>query len=244
MKIVIVGGTGLIGSKLAYKLSNHELVIASPSKGVNAYTGEGLKEALKGAEIIVDVSNSPSFDNEAALVFFEKATSNLLQETKDVKHYIALSVVGTDRLKKGYFNAKGAQEKLITSSKVPYTIVRATQFFEFLDAIAQTSIQNGEVHLPPVSFQPIAAEDVATLLIDVILDKPKNGVVEIAGPEKFVFPDIVRQYLDLKNDTHKVVSDNDATYFGVKVEKGSLVPSGSPRLGKTNFQSWINSSRT
>lgn len=248
MKIVVIGGTGLIGSKLVKKLQDlgHEAIAASPSKGINTLTGEGLAEALSGTNVVVDVSNSPSFDDQAVLEFFETSGRNLMAAEKaaHVQHHVALSVVGTDLLSEsGYFRAKIAQEKLITSSPVPYTIVRATQFFEFLGGIAQMGTVGETVHLPPAFLQPIAAEDVATALLQVVLDKPQNGIIEIAGPERFRLTEIVEKYLKAIQDPRKVISDADARYSGAKLADNTLVPAKDPQLGSINFKNWFNSQR-
>jgi len=246
MKIVVIGGTGLIGSKLINLLTKkgHEAIAASPSKGVNTLTGDGLKEVLKGANVVVDVANSPSFEDKAVLEFFEKSSKNILSAAKNAKisHYVALSIVGVDLLSEnGYFRAKVAQEKLITSSQIPYTIVRATQFFEFLESIAQASTTGQTVHLPSAFLQPIAAEDVAAALFEVVLDKPLNGIIEIAGPERFRITDIVKKYLKAAKDSRLVVCDEETGYFGAKLEDDTLVPhEKNPHLGKTNFESWFD----
>lgn len=249
MKIVVVGGTGLIGSKLTKKLRDlgHEVVAASPSKGINTITGEGLAEALKGANIVVDVANSPSFEDKAVLEFFETSGRNLMAAEKaaGVSHHIALSVVGTDLLPaNGYFRAKNAQEKLITSSNVPYTIVRATQFFEFLGSIAQSSTVGQTVHLPLAYLQPIASDDVAEALFQVVLEKPINGIIEIAGPERFQLSEIVEQYLKSTNDPRKVIADERGRYYGSELPANTLVPSKkNPRLGSINFKNWLKSQK-
>lgn len=246
MKVVVIGGTGLIGSKLVSKLKalGHEVVAASPSKGINAVTGEGLAEALKGAEVVVDVANSPSFEDKAVLEFFKTSTRNLLaaEKTAGVKHHIALSVVGTDLLPdSGYFRAKVEQENLIKSSSIPYTIVRATQFFEFLESIAQSGVSGEVVHLSPAFLQPIASEDVAAALLKVALEPPINGIIEIAGPEKFPLSEIVERYFKAKNDPRKVVADAEARYFGAKLSDNTLTPGKKARLGSINFTSWFES---
>jgi uncharacterized protein YbjT (DUF2867 family) len=245
MKIVIIGGTGLIGSKLVNKLRGlgHEVVAASPSKGVNALTGEGLAEALKNAHVVVDVANSPSFEDKAALEFFNTSGRNLIaaEKTAGVGYHIVLSVVGSDRLSQsGYFRAKIAQENLVQSSNIPYTIVRATQFFEFLGSIAQASTEGQTVHLPPAFLQPIAAEDVAAALLQVVLEKPINGIIEIAGPERFHLPEIVDQYLKAIKDPRRVISEIDAKYFGVELTDNMLIPNENARIGSISFKSWLN----
>lgn len=248
MKIVVVGGTGLIGSKLTKKLKDlgHEIVAASPSMGVNTITGEGLAEALKGANVVVDVANAPSFEDKAVLDFFETSGRHLMAAEKaaGISHHIALSVVGTDRLpENGYFRAKFAQEKLITSSGIPYTIVRATQFFEFLGSIAQSSTVGDVVHLPRAFFQPIAAEDVAAALLQVSLEKPIDGIVEIAGPERAHLSEIVEKYLKAINDPRRVIGDEDGLYYGSKLSGDSLVPLKNPRLGTITFKRWRESQK-
>ncbi|MFA6916128.1 MAG: SDR family oxidoreductase [Parachlamydiales bacterium] len=248
MKIVVIGGTGLIGTKLVNKLKSlgHEVIAASRSTGINALTGEGLAEALKNTDVVVDVANSPSFEDKAVLDFFETSGRNLVaaEEAAGVRHHITLSVVGTDLLtESGYFRAKLAQEKLIKSSKIPYTIVRATQFFEFLDSIAEFSTIGQTVHLPPAFLQPIASEDVATALLQVVMEKPINGIIDIAGPERFLFSDIVGQYLKATNDPRDVIQDVNAGYFGMKITENELTPLKDSRLGSTNFKTWFESQR-
>jgi len=247
MKIVVVGGTGLIGSKLVTKLREHghEAVPAAPNTGVNTVTGEGLAEVLKGASVVIDVSNSPSWDDAAVLNFFETSTRNLLthEATAGVKHHVALSVVGTDRLSEsGYFRAKIAQEKLIRESSIPYSIVHATQFFEFLKGLADISMVDGKVHLPPVLFQPMAADDVASGVARVAVGRPVNGMVEIAGPEQYRVDELVRRRLAALKDAREVVSDPDARYGGAKVEERTLLPEKNVRLGETRFETWLDQS--
>ncbi len=244
MKIVIVGGTGLIGAKLAGILhkKGHAVVAASPSRGVNTITGEGLAGALAGAQVVVDVANAPQWEDKAVMEFFETSGRNLLaaEAAAGVKHHIALSVVGTERLLAGgYFRAKMAQEKLVTASPVPYTIVRATQFFEFVGAIAQSATDGETVRLPHTLFQPIAAEDVAATLADVAAEQPLNGMVELAGPEAAHLDDLVRQFLDANGDARKVVTDSGAPYYGIPVNDESLTPGKNPRLGPTRFEHWL-----
>lgn len=247
MKIVVIGGTGLIGSKLVKKLKDlgHEAIAASPSKGVNTLTGEGLIEVLKGTDVVVDVANSPSFEDQAVLNFFQTSTRNLLKAEADrgVKHHIALSVVGTELLpESGYFRAKMAQENLIQASQIPYTIVRATQFFEFLGAIAESGVDGDSIRLPRAFLQPIASEDVADALLSIVLASPVQGIVEIAGPDRFRLSEIVEQYLKINKDPRKVIHDSNANYFGMKLSDTTLIPSkGSPRLGATNFKHWMES---
>jgi uncharacterized protein YbjT (DUF2867 family) len=248
MKIVVIGGTGLIGSKLVNKLKalGHEALAASPSTGVNIITGEGLAEILKDTNVVVDVANSPSFEDQAVLKFFETSSQNILKAEKatGVGHHIALSIVGTDLVpESGYLRAKLAQENLIKASPIPYTIVRSTQFFEFLNSIAQAGTVGQTVHLPKAFLQPIAAEDVAAALLKVVLEKPVNGIIEIAGPEKFPFSEIVGQYLQATGDTRKVFADANSTYFGAKLNENMIVPQKKYplRLGKIDFKSWFES---
>lgn len=250
MKIVVIGGTGLIGSKLVNKLRKlgHEAVAASPSTGVNTLTGEGLADVLKGTNVVVDVANSPSFEDKAVLKFFETSNRNLLaaEKTAGVSHHVALSVVGTDLLlDSGYFRAKMAQENLIKASPIPYTIVRATQFFEFLDSIVQTGIvgEGQTISFSTAFIQPIAAEDVATALSQVVVEKPINGIIEIAGPERFRISELVEKYLKAINDPRRVLSDPNAGYFGSKITNDTLTPHKNPRLGSINFKSWFESQR-
>jgi uncharacterized protein YbjT (DUF2867 family) len=247
MKIVVIGGTGLIGSKLVTKLREHghEAVAAAPNTGVNTLTGEGLAEALKGALVVVDVSNSPSWEDAAVMNFFTTSTRNLLtyEAAAGVIHHVALSVVGTDELSEsGYFRAKIAQEKLIKGSPIPYTIVHATQFFEFIKGIADISIVDGKVHLPPVLFQPMAADDVATAVGRVAVDAPVNGVVEIAGPEQFRLDELVGRRLASLNDSREVIADPKALYSGANVSERTLVPGKNARLGNTTFDAWLSQS--
>ena len=247
MKIVVIGGTGLIGSKLVNKLGERgqEAVAAAPNTGVNTITGEGLAEVLKGASVVVDVSNSPSWDDAEVLKFFETSTRNLLtyEAAAGVGHHVALSVVGTDQLSEsGYFRAKIAQENLIKKSSIPYTIVHATQFFEFLKGLADISMVGDEVHLPPVLFQPMAADDVATAVGRVALSPPANGVVEIGGPERFRMDELVRQRLASLKDPREVVADPKALYSGAKVNDKTLVPGRDARIGETRFKTWLTQS--
>jgi uncharacterized protein YbjT (DUF2867 family) len=247
MKIVVIGGSGLIGSKVVNKLRQHghEVVAASPSTGINTVTGEGLATALAGAQVVVDVANSPSFEDQAALDFFETSGRNVLAAEADagVGHHVALSVVGTDRLlKSGYFRAKMAQENLIRASRIPYTILRATQFFEFMRGIAAFSTVGDTVRLSPALFQPIAAEDVADALVDIALAAPVNGMVEVAGPEALSLVEAVRQYLRAIKDERQVTADVEAGYFGLQVTDQSLTPGDSPRLGPTRFDTWLKQS--
>ena len=244
MKIIVIGGTGLIGSRLVNKLNEQgqEAVAAAPNTGVNSVTGEGLAEVLKGTSVVVDVSNSPSWEDAAVLKFFETSTRNLLSygAAAGVKHHVALSVVGTDELSEsGYFRAKIAQEKLIRESPIPYTIVRATQFFEFVKGIADISMVDGKAHIPPVFFQPIAADDVASATAKVAIEPPANGIVEIAGPEKFRLDELVRRRLASLKDLREVIADPNAPYSGAKVTERTLVPGNNARLGETRFETWL-----
>src|SRR6478735_8350401 len=245
MKIVVIGGTGLIGSGVVNKLRahGHEAVPAAPSLGINSITGEGLAEAMKGTSVVVDVSNSPSFEDAAVLSFFETSTRNLLAYEADagVGHHVALSVVGTDQLSEsGYFRAKIAQEKLIKASSIPYTIVRATQFFEFLKGLADISMVGDKVHLPPVLFQPMAADDVASAVAKVALGTPMNGIVEIGGPEQFRVDELVRRRLASLKDPREVIADPDARYSGAKLSERTLVPGNKAQLGETRFETWLS----
>ena len=248
MKIVVIGGTGLIGSKVAEKLKHkgHEAIAAAPKTGVNTITGEGLKEAMAGAQVVLDLANSPSFEDKAVLEFFETSGRNLLaaEAAAGVRHHVALSIVGTDRTPdNGYFRAKVAQEKLIETSGIPYTIIRSTQFLEFLGAIAASSADGNIVRLSPGLFQPIAADDVAAIVADVALAAPRNGVVEIAGPERAPFSEIVARYLKAVGDPREVVSDPEALYWGGRVEQRSLVPFGEARLGRLGLDEWLRRSQ-
>jgi uncharacterized protein YbjT (DUF2867 family) len=244
MKIVVIGGSGLIGSKVVANLRQigHEVVVGSPTTGVNTITGEGLAEALKGAEVVVDLANAPSWEDKAVLEFFETSGRNLLaaEAVAGVKHHIALSVVGTERLlDSGYFRGKMAQEELIKASKVPYTIVRSTQFFEFLGGIAQAGTVGDTVHLSPADVQPISSDDIAAVMTETALAKPINGMFEVAGPERVGLADLVQRYLSATNDPRKVVPDAEATYFGLKLNNQSLTPGDNPRLGTTGFDAWF-----
>jgi uncharacterized protein YbjT (DUF2867 family) len=244
MKIVVIGGTGLIGTKLASKLrqQGHEVVAAARSTGVDAITGEGLNKVLSSAEIVVDVANSPSFEDRAVLTFFETSGRNLLaaEAAAKVQHHVALSVVGADRLpENGYFRAKLAQENLIKASKIPYTILRATQFFEFVGGIVDSSSDGKIVRLSPALFQPVASDDVAAALADVTLGAPVNGSVELAGPEKFSLDEFARKYLIATKDPRKVVADIHARYFGTELNDRSLMPGKNPRLGSVRFEDWL-----
>lgn len=247
MKIVVIGGSGLIGSKLVRKLRehDHDVVAASPESGVNTLTGEGLAEALDGADVVVDVSNSPSFEDAAVLKFFETSTGNLLkaEAAAGVGHHVALSVVGTDRLSEsGYFRAKIAQEKLIKSSSIPYSIVHATQFFEFIKRIADGSMEGNTVRLAPVLIQPMASEDVASAVGRVAIGAPVNGIVEVAGPEKFRLDELIRHFLSKHDDPREVITDPHARYFGAELGERTLVPGDDARLAETRFDDWLSQS--
>jgi uncharacterized protein YbjT (DUF2867 family) len=247
MKIVVIGGTGLIGSKTVAILRQrgHEVVAASPNTGVNTITGEGLKAALAGAQVVVDLANSPSFEDKAVLEFFETSERNLLPAEKaaGVGHHVALSIVGTDRSDNGYFRAKVAQEKLIKASGIPYTIIRSTQFMEFFRGIADSATDGNKVRIAPGMFQPIAADDVAANVADEALAPPRNGFVEIAGPERAPFNELVARYLRAVGDPREVVRDPQALYFGGRVEERSLVPLGEARLGHIGLDEWLRRSR-
>jgi uncharacterized protein YbjT (DUF2867 family) len=243
MKIVVIGGTGLIGSKTVAILrqGGHDVVAASPESGVNTITGQGLKEALAGAQVVIDLANSPSFEDKAVREFFDTSEHNLLpaEAAAGVGHHVALSIVAIDRTDNGYFRAKVAQEKLIEASGVPYTIIRATQFLEFLRDIADSSAVGNTVRLPPVLFQPIAADDVAANVAEVALAAPRNGIVEIAGPERAPFNEIVARYLKAIGDPRQVVGDPESRYWGGLVEERSLVPLGEARLGRIRLDEWL-----
>jgi uncharacterized protein YbjT (DUF2867 family) len=247
MKIVVIGGTGLIGSKTVAILRQHrhQVVAASPQSGVNTLTGEGLDEALAGAQVVVDLANSPSFEDKAVLDFFKTSEGNLLpaEEAAGVQHHVALSIVAIDRTDNGYFRAKVAQEKLIQVSGIPYTIVRSTQFMEFLGGIADSAANGNIVKLPPALFQPIAADDVAAFVAEAALAAPRNGVVEIAGPEREAFTEIVARYLKGIGDPREVASDPEAGYWGGRVEERSLVPLGEARLGRIDLNQWLRRSK-
>ena len=247
MKIVIIGGTGLIGSKAGAILrqGGHEIVAAAPKTGVNTLTGEGLKEAMAGTQVVIDLANSPSFEDKAVLEFFETSGRNLLgaEAAASVRHHVALSIVGTDRSDNGYFRAKVAQERLIKASGIPYTIIRSTQFMEFLGAIAAEGTKGSIVRLSPHLFQPIASDDVAAVVAEVALATPRNSIIEIAGPERAPFNDIVARYLKAVGDPRTVVSDPDARYFGGRVEERSLVPLGEARLGQIGLDQFLRRSQ-
>src|ERR1051325_10651035 len=248
MKIVVIGGTGLIGSKTIAILRHggHDVVAASPNTGVNTITGEGLKEAVAGAQVVIDLANSPSFEDRAVLEFFETSGRNLLaaEAAAGVRHHVALSIVAVDRTDNGYFRAKVAQEKLIKASGIPYTIVRSTQFLEFLRGIADSSADGNAVRLPPVLFQPIAADDVAAHVAHGAGAPPRNGIVEIAGPERAPFNEIVARYLKAVGDPREVVCDPEARYWGGRVEEHSLVPLGEARLGHIGLNEWLRRSQS
>ena len=244
MKIVVIGGTGLIGSKTVpiLRQAGHEVVAASPNSGVNTITGEGLEKAVAGAGVVIDLANSPSFEDKAVLEFFQTSGRNLhaAEAAAGVRHHVALSIVGTDRTPdNGYFRAKVAQEKLIEASGIPYTIIRSTQFLEFLKGIADSSMDGDKARVSPGLFQPIAADDVAAMVADVALAPPRNGIVEIAGPERAPFNEIVARYLKAVGDQRQVVRDPEARYFGGRVEEHSLVPLGEARLGRIGLDEWL-----
>jgi uncharacterized protein YbjT (DUF2867 family) len=245
MKIVTLGRTGLIGSRVVSLLRarSHEVVAASPSKGIDSITGKGLTEALTGAQVVVDVTNAPSWEDKAVLEFFETSTCNVLtaEEKKGVGHHVALSIVGCDRLPaSGYLRAKVAQEKLIKASPIPYTIVRATQFFEFVGRIADEATNGQTVRLPSVLFQPIFTDDLVTNLAKIAVAKPLNGIIEIAGPDAIPFDEVVRQYLMAHHDPRAVVTDEQARYFGTTLEKRSLIPGEHALLGSCHFADWLS----
>jgi uncharacterized protein YbjT (DUF2867 family) len=244
MKIVVIGGSGLIGTQLVSKLRRrgHEVIAASPSTGVNAMTGEGLADVMERAQVVADVANSPSFEDKAVLEFFETSGRNLLaaEAAAGVGHHVALSVVGTDRLQgSGYFRGKMAQENLIKGSKIPYTIVQSTQFFEFLGAIANSAAVGKTVRLSPAYVQPIASDDVADAMTDVALAVPANGTIEIAGPERLRLSELVGRYLSATEDPREVIADVHASYFGVELNDQTLVPGDNPRFGATRFEDWF-----
>ena len=244
MKIVIIGGTGLIGSKTAERIrkNGHEVIAASPSTGINTITGEGLADTLKHADVVIDLANSPSFEDKAVLEFFQTSGKNLMAAEKDarVKHHVALSIVGADRLPdSGYLRAKVAQEKIILESGIPYTIVRSTQFMEFLGGIAQAAMIDGTARLPTGCLQPIASDDVADFVTEAALAAPTNGLIEIAGPERERLCDFVARYLKATGDSRTVVADPNAHYFGTKLEDGSLVSDNNPRIGRIDFDRWF-----
>lgn len=248
MKIVVIGGSGLIGTKVVSNLTEqgHEALAASPKTGVDATTGLGLAEALARADVVVDVSNSPSFEDAAVLAFFEKSGRNLARAEREasVRHHVALSVVGTDRLQEsGYFRAKLAQERLIKTSGIPYTIIRATQFFEFLGAIAAAGTDDERIRLSAATFQPIAADDVAQAVADAALGWPVNDTIEIAGPERLPLSELIARYLKATNDPRQVVRDAEARYSGARLDDRTLVPGDNPRLGTIRFEEWLRQPR-
>jgi uncharacterized protein YbjT (DUF2867 family) len=249
MKIVVIGGSGLIGTKLVNKLRQrgHEVVAASPATGINTMTGEGLAEALAGAQVVVDVANSPSFADQAVLEFFENSGRNLLaaEAAAGVGHHVALSVVGTDRLvESGYFRGKIAQEKLIKASPIPYTIVQATQFFEFVGGIAQAATEGQTVRLSPALFQPMASDDVAAAMADFAVGAPVNGTVEVAGPQRVRLTELVQQFLKAASDPRQVVADPQARYFGAALDDRTLVPDDNARIGTTRYDDWLSASKS
>ncbi len=245
MKIVVIGGTGLIGSKLVQRLqsSGHQAFAAAPDTGVNTLTGEGLDAALAGADVVVDVANSPSFADDAVMDFFQRSGNHLLaaERKAGVRHHVALSVVGTERLQQsGYFRAKQAQEQLVRAGGIPFTIVQSTQFFEFVDGIARSAGEGPVLHLSPAWVQPISSDDVAAAVPDAALAPPVNGTVEIAGPERFQLDQLVGRFLRARGDKREVKSDAQAPYFGAVLERGTLVPAGEARLGAVRFESWLS----
>ena len=245
MKIAVIGGSGLIGSKLVDKLSqlNHIVIAASPASGVNTITGEGLSETLKDADVVVDVSNSPSFEDKAVMDFFQKSTVNLLTAATyaEVKHYVALSVVGTDRLPgSGYLRAKFAQEELIRESGIPYTIVRSTQFFEFAGRIAQSATDGNEVHISTGAIQPIASDETVAALADVVIGQPLNAIAEVGGPVTMPMVEFIRYYLNATEDSRQLIADEHARYFGVELDDTSLVTGKNARIGKIKYEDWFN----
>jgi uncharacterized protein YbjT (DUF2867 family) len=249
MKVVVIGGTGLIGSKLVTKLDEHghEAVPASPDTGVNTLTGEGLSEVLDGAEVVVDVSNAPEWDDDAVMHFFQTSSRNLLaaEAAAGVGHHVALSVVGTDRLtESGYFRAKMSQEQLIEGSSIPYSIVHATQFFEFLESIAADATEGNEVHLPPALIQPMVSDDVAIAVARVAVGAPVNGIVEVAGPEQFRLDELVRGLLKARNDPREVIADPHARYFGITPSERTLLPGDDARIGETRLEDWLKQPAT
>jgi uncharacterized protein YbjT (DUF2867 family) len=249
MKIVVPGGTGLVGSKVVAKLreQGHQTVPASPATGVNTLTGEGLAEAFDGADVAIDVTNAPSFEDAPVLKFFQTSTRNLLEAeaTAGVGHHVVLSVVGTERLSEnGYFRAKQAQEALIAGSSIPYSIVHATQFFEFMESIADDATDDGTVRLPPVSIQPMAADDVASAVGRIAVGSPINGTVEVAGPERFRFDELIRRYLAARHDRRDVIADPNAPYFGAPLAERTLLPGDDALLASTRFEDWFEQAMT
>lgn len=245
MKIVVIGGTGLIGTKVVANLrgKGHEAIPASPKSGVNTITGEGLTEALVGVQVLIDLANAPSFADADVMNFFKTAGGNLAKASKraGIRHHIALSVIGSDRLPdSGYLRAKLAQEELVKGSSIPYTIIRSTQFFEFVGGIAEAATQGATVHLSPAHLQPVAADDVAALVTRVAIMAPANGIVELAGPERIGLDDLVRRYFTVKRDARRVVTDVHARYFGTELNDKSLTPGDNPHIGPTTYQDWLN----
>lgn len=248
MKIVVIGGTGLIGTKLVQRLqaSGHQAIAASPNTGVNTLTGEGLDSALAGADVVVDVANSPSFEDQAVLDFFRTSGANLLaaEAKAGVRHHVVLSVVGTGRLQQsGYFRGKQAQEDLVRAGTIPFTIVQSTQFFEFVGGIVQAAGAGPSLRLSPAGIQPISSDDVAAAMHDAALAPPRNGTLEIAGPDRFALSDLVGRYLRSKGDARTVVADPTAPYFGAVLEPGTLLPAGAARLGAARFEAWLPDAR-
>jgi len=244
MKIVVIGGSGLIGSKVVAKIrkAGHEVIAASPNTGINTITGEGLAEALNNTDVVIDLANSPSFEDKAVLEFFQTAGRNLLaaEINAGVKHHVALSIVGVDLMQdSGYMRAKKVQEDLIRQSGVPYTIIRSTQFFEFLAGIANQATEGNVVHISDVQFQPIAAEDVSTFVAEEALTSPINGIKEIAGPVRFTMPEIITMFLEKTNDPRTVLPNGAAKYYGAQISTTSLVPAGQARLGSIDFETWM-----
>jgi uncharacterized protein YbjT (DUF2867 family) len=249
MKIVVIGGTGLIGSKLVAKLDadGHEAVAASPDTGVDTLSGEGLAEVMDGAQVVVDVSNAPNWDDAAVMEFFQTSTHNVLRAeiAAGVGHHVALSIVGADRLEdSGYFRAKVVQEEMIAAGSVPYTILRATQFFEFIGRIAESGTNGATIHLAPVLVQPEAADDVAAALADIAVGEPVNGTVELAGPERFRLDQLAERVLRANGDTREVTADVHARYFGAELYEHSLTPGDHPRIAPTHFEDWLSRSVT
>ncbi|NWD71316.1 SDR family oxidoreductase [Pseudomonas gingeri] len=249
MKIVVIGGKGLIGSNIVsrLRLNGHETLAASPSTGVNTLTGQGLSEVLVGAQVVVDVANSPSFEDQAVLAFFKTSSQNLLAAAAaaGVEHYVALSIVGTDRLpESGYLRAKLAQEELIKASKLPYTLLRSTQFFEFVEGIVNSGVNGDTICLSPALIQPVAADDVSAVLADLTVGAPLNGIVEVGGPDRFPLDELARKFLAARNDKRPVIADVRARYFGSELDDRSLVTGDNARIGATRFQNWLNRSST
>jgi len=244
MNIVVIGGSGLIGSRLVNKLLQlgHKVIAASPNSGVNTITGEGLIEALENANVVVDVSNSPSFEDNAVMEFFRKSTMNLVNAEKNagVQHHVVLSIVGTDRIPdSGYMRAKTAQEDLINSSGIPYSILRSTQFFEFADRIAQAGTIGDETHISPAEFQPIASEETVSELVNIVISAPLNDIVEVAGPVRMPMSEFIRYYLGTIEDSRQLIEDENSLYFGAKLNDESIVPGKNPRLGKIKYEDWL-----